>query len=64
MPSIQIPTVIIYGIEERTVPVSHTQKARQLIPNSELVLINEARHWSQNEKPEEFLRHLKGYLSM
>jgi len=63
MPEIKTPTLIIHGKEDRTVPEAHAQKAHSLIQNSELFVINEARHWPQKEKPAEFVRIVNEYLS-
>ncbi|GAA0377523.1 alpha/beta fold hydrolase [Bacillus horti] len=63
MPQIKAPTFIVHGTEDRTVPVAHAHKAHQLIPNSELFLIEEARHWPQKEKPEDFIRITREFLA-
>ncbi|WP_020617031.1 alpha/beta fold hydrolase [Paenibacillus daejeonensis] len=62
MPDITVPTFIVHGTEDRTVPVAHAHKAHELIPGSELFLVEEARHWPHKEKPDEVVGIVHGYL--
>lgn len=63
MPEIRVPTLIVHGANERTVPVGHARKAHELIPDSELHMIEEARHWPQKEHPEKFTQIVERFLS-
>lgn len=59
---IDVPVVIIHGKEERTVPVEEAQTAHQLIKQSELHLIDEARHWPQKEYPHTFVLIISQFI--
>jgi pimeloyl-ACP methyl ester carboxylesterase len=63
MSEIQVPTLIVHGAHDRTIPVANARKAHELIANSELYVMEEARHWPQKEYPEEFTQIVKGFLS-
>ncbi|TSB45999.1 alpha/beta fold hydrolase [Alkalicoccobacillus porphyridii] len=59
---ITVPTIIIHGKEERTVPVAEAITAHNLIQQSELHLLDEARHWPQKEYPEKVIRMIHDFI--
>lgn len=69
---LEVPTLIIYGTEDRLIPNKYlhpdlstkaiAQAAADEIPNAELVLIPEAGHLLQYERPEAFNQAVMDYL--
>ncbi|HAF16833.1 MAG: alpha/beta fold hydrolase [Thermacetogeniaceae bacterium] len=55
-------TLIVHGTLDPGVPVEYAKKAHQLMPNSELYLMEGCKHWAQKERPEEFIRVVKAFL--
>ncbi len=59
---IRVPTLIIHGREDKAVPLRWAEEAHKRIAGSKLVVIDNAGHWPQREKPEEFNRVLVEFL--
>lgn len=51
--SIDVPTLLIWGAEDAFYPLTTAKEFKALIQNSELVIIDNAGHFTQMEKPEE-----------
>jgi pimeloyl-ACP methyl ester carboxylesterase len=58
----RIPTLIIWGLHDRTVPVAHGRFMAQQIPGARLEVIERAGHMPFLEKPEEFSRLVLDFL--
>ncbi len=60
------PLLIVWGGEDRIIPVSHAHQAARVLSNSTVHIIPRCGHWPQLERSEEFnplvLRFLKGGL--
>jgi pimeloyl-ACP methyl ester carboxylesterase len=52
--NIKIPTLIIWGREDRLFPVGHACFAREKIPDSYLYILDQCGHMPNFERPEEF----------
>jgi pimeloyl-ACP methyl ester carboxylesterase len=52
--AMRIPTLIIWGRHDPAVPVAHAYQARDLIPDSEVRILERCGHLPQLERPEEF----------
>ena len=52
--ALPIPMLIIWGEEDRILPVYHAYRASQALPNSRVHVIPQCGHWPQMEKPAEF----------
>ncbi len=59
---VNVPTLIVHGAQDTAVPLTYAQRAATLIPNAELYIMQECRHWPQREKPEEFSRVVGEFL--
>jgi pimeloyl-ACP methyl ester carboxylesterase len=59
---IKIPTLVITGAKDTTVPPGHQTKMTGWIPNARQVFMNEAGHGASVEFPEEFNRILLNFL--
>jgi pimeloyl-ACP methyl ester carboxylesterase len=49
---VNMPTLIIWGEEDKLIPVQHAPAWRKLIPNSEVMIVKEAGHVVHLDKPE------------
>lgn len=54
LPNIGVPTLVLWGDDDRRSPMNIAEQLRDAIPNAELALIASAGHVSNMEQPEEF----------
>jgi pimeloyl-ACP methyl ester carboxylesterase len=54
LPNIGVPTLLLWGDDDRRSPMSIAQQLYDAIPNAELAVIANAGHLSNMEQPEEF----------
>jgi 3-oxoadipate enol-lactonase len=59
---ITVPTLILVGEHDALTPVSSARLMNEKIRRSELHVISNAAHLSNLENPEEFNKHLSGFL--
>lgn len=59
---IKIPTLLIWGKEDKITPPKVAEEFKQLLPHSTLVYINECGHAPMMEQPSEFNEILKAFL--
>jgi 3-oxoadipate enol-lactonase len=59
---IKIPTLIMVGEDDPSTPASASETMHKRIPNSKLVVLPSARHFSNVEQPEAFNSALAGFL--
>jgi pimeloyl-ACP methyl ester carboxylesterase len=59
---ITIPTLIIWGKEDKVVPLKIGQQLHQDIPNSSLKIIDKCGHNPHEEKPNETVKFIKTFL--
>lgn len=57
-----LPTLIVWGADDRILPVSHAAAAHASLPGSELVVLDEAGHFPQNEAPDAFAEAFRSFL--
>lgn len=60
---INVPTLLAWTDHDPTSTVEEGKPLQDMIPNSEFIVIKDAGHWPQWEKPEEFNRILTEFLS-
>lgn len=60
---IQVPTLFVWGGSDRSVPVSLAKEYSSLIKDSKLEIIRGAGHAVYLDRPEEFLKAVKNFLS-
>jgi len=60
---ITVPTLIVQGAQDTAVPLAYAQRAHALIKHSELLIMQECKHWPQREKPDEFNRIVANFLN-
>jgi pimeloyl-ACP methyl ester carboxylesterase len=49
---VKMPTLIVWGDEDKLIPVQQAQSWRKLIPNAEVMIVKGAGHIVQRDKPE------------
>ncbi|MEV6443586.1 alpha/beta hydrolase [Amycolatopsis sp. NPDC051716] len=58
-----IPTLLVWGTEDRVVPSGHALRAHRAMPGSRLVLFEGAGHFPHRSDPERFLEILREFLA-
>jgi pimeloyl-ACP methyl ester carboxylesterase len=58
-----IPALVIWGMEDNTVPLKDASALVQEWPDIDLRILPRVSHWPQFEAPEITRRHIKGFLS-
>jgi pimeloyl-ACP methyl ester carboxylesterase len=61
---IEIPALVIWGMEDNTVPLRDASVIAREWPEADLRVIPNAGHWPQFETPEITLKYIKAFLSM
>lgn len=61
--TIAAPTLLIWGRQDKMVPVSHAFNAAKLIPNAQLEVFENCGHWSSIEHSQKFNRLVLAFLS-
>ena len=60
--SIQVPTLLVWGLNDNITPANVAHEFNRLLPNSELRFIDQCGHAAMMEKPEEFNQYLAHFL--
>ncbi len=58
----QVPTLIIWGDQDKIIPVDHAYAAHEAIPGSRLEIIEGAGHFPHAESPDKFIAVLTDFL--
>lgn len=61
LPTISVPTLILWGDDDRRSPMSVAQQLYEAVPGSELVIIPDAGHMSNIEQPRAFNAHVRHF---
>jgi len=62
LPRIQAPTLVLWGDDDRWIPIAHADRFVAVIPGARKVVIPSCGHVPQEEKPEEVSRLLLDFL--
>jgi pimeloyl-ACP methyl ester carboxylesterase len=62
LPRVRVPTLIVWGREDRIVPVECGELYRQAVPGARLEIIERCGHSPLLEKPEEFTQLVREFL--
>jgi 4,5:9,10-diseco-3-hydroxy-5,9,17-trioxoandrosta-1(10),2-diene-4-oate hydrolase len=57
------PLLIVWGREDRVIPVSHAYRAAKELPQAQVWVIPECGHWPQMEKAQEFNERVLKFLA-
>src|SRR5258708_32984409 len=63
LPTIKAPVLIVWGRQDRTIPVRHAYRAAQRLPSAEVVIYDECGHLPMYEKADDFNRALTAFLA-
>jgi pimeloyl-ACP methyl ester carboxylesterase len=61
LPNIGVPTLLVWGDDDRRSPMHVAEQLRDAIPNAELAVIANAGHVSNMEQPKEFNAHVRRF---
>jgi len=61
--AVAVPTLLIWGEQDRITPLPEGQAIREAIPGSQLHVIRNAGHLSYLEQPDDFNRIVRGFCS-
>jgi pimeloyl-ACP methyl ester carboxylesterase len=62
LPEISAPTLVIYGAQDQTTPLSDSRQLVDGMPNARLEILADTGHMSPIERPEEVTRLIRGFL--
>ena len=51
----ELPTLIVWGAQDRIIPVEHARTAHEMVPGSRLVVLDHAGHFPHAEEPARFV---------
>ncbi|MGF0313259.1 alpha/beta fold hydrolase [Rhodococcus sp. IEGM1428] len=60
---LEIPVLLIHGVQDVVIPVSRTWELLNVIPHADAHIFSQCGHWSQVERADEFNEVLGRYLS-
>lgn len=60
--SLKMPTLIIWGRQDRIIPLEFGERFHKAIRGSKLVVLDNTGHMPQLERPKEFARAVKGFV--
>ncbi|MDH3696463.1 MAG: alpha/beta hydrolase [Nitrosopumilus sp.] len=58
-----VPTLIIWGVEDKVIPLQHSELFKKSIPNSHIEIIPDAGHAPFTEKPEQICELIHNFLT-
>ena len=64
LPQLKAKTLVIHGSKDTLVALSASREAHQLIPDSQMVVMEGCGHWPQRDHPEEFNRLVGQFLQI
>lgn len=59
---VQAPTLVVWGRQDRIVPVRHAARTAHAVPDARLLVLDEVGHTAQMEAPEQVARAVLGML--
>jgi len=62
LPRIQQPVLILWGEDDRWLPIDHAHRLRQRLPNSRLITLPDCGHLPQMDKPKEVADAIMGFI--
>ena len=57
-----LPTLIVWGGRDRTVPIAHATAAHAALPGSELVVFESSGHFPHSDEPKAFSRAVVDFV--
>lgn len=63
MSELELPVLLIHGMQDVVIPVSRTWELLHAIPNADAYIFGRCGHWSQIERADEFKQVVGRYLA-
>ena len=63
LPEVKVPTLVVWGRQDRVLPLAHAHVAERSIPNASLQIFEECGHAPMIEKPDDFNRVVSEFVS-
>lgn len=63
LPELGTPTLLVHGANDTLLPASWSERAAELLPDSELRVLTDCGHWPPRERPETFNDLLGAFLA-
>ena len=60
--SLDMPVLLLWGAQDRVIPVSHGEAFRKAIPGSKLIVYEDAGHLPMEETPEQVARDIRTWI--
>lgn len=61
---LEIPVLLIHGVQDMVIPVSRTWELLNVIPHADAHIFSQCGHWSQVERADEFNAVIRQYLAV
>jgi pimeloyl-ACP methyl ester carboxylesterase len=61
--AVEIPTLIVWGTKDRMIPAWHATTAREVIPDSRVVLFEGSGHFPHLDEPERFAELVREFIA-
>ncbi|MDQ3721065.1 MAG: alpha/beta fold hydrolase [Actinomycetota bacterium] len=58
-----VPTLLVWGDQDRVIPIEHGQQAHEMMPHSRFEVVPGAGHFSHNDDPERFVALLGEFIA-
>jgi len=58
----RLPTLVVWGADDRIIPVSHAYRAHEALPHSRLVVFQGVGHFPHAEDPDRFVHALVDFI--
>ncbi len=62
LPKIKIPTLLIWGENDKDAPLADARTMEQAVPNSKLVILKDTGHFSFVDQTEKFVNNIKKFV--
>ncbi len=62
IPGIQAPTLILWGAEDRLIPLEAGRRLQSMLPHARLVVLEKCGHVPQEEMPQRFVLEVMGFI--
>ncbi|MBI5671172.1 MAG: alpha/beta hydrolase [Chloroflexi bacterium] len=63
LPRIQTPTLVLFGRQDKTVPLENAYLVQRCVPGAQLVLLDNCGHVPMTEQPEAYLNAVSAFLA-
>ena len=63
LPKVEVPVLVVVGRQDEFTPVAKAEEMQAALPNGELVVIEDAGHMPNLERPEEFNELVLAFLA-